>query len=77
MFKHGMPYNPCPRCKNELQLSIEVEKKQKMATISYTYICPVCKYKDVNEYIELQLNGNKVLVRRIRLKTDSQKKLPQ
>ncbi len=75
MLKYGMLYNPCPRCKNELQLSIEVEKKQKITTISYVYVCPVCKYKDINEYIELQLDGDKVLVRRKHPKIYNQKKL--
>lgn len=54
--------NLCPKCRNNLTLIVETEKKSNITTIIYSYICDVCKYKKIVDSMALKMNGNKLIV---------------
>lgn len=54
--------SPCPRCRNKLRFVIETENKSKTATIVYSYVCDVCKYRQTVESITLRMDGGKVVM---------------
>ncbi|MDK6029321.1 hypothetical protein QPL79_08095 [Ignisphaera sp. 4213-co] len=54
--------NPCPKCGTAIQLAIESEHRSKEIIITYNYSCPVCKYKEAAEQINIKLNGDKIFI---------------
>ncbi|MEM0026593.1 MAG: hypothetical protein QXT53_01480 [Ignisphaera sp.] len=52
----------CPRCGTTLQVAIESEHRGKEVIISYNYLCPVCRYKEMTEQINIRLNGDKIYI---------------
>uniref|UniRef100_A0A7J3QER0 Uncharacterized protein n=1 Tax=Ignisphaera aggregans TaxID=334771 RepID=A0A7J3QER0_9CREN len=60
------PINPCPKCGNELQLIIEAEYRNKKSIIYYSYTCGICKYKEKFEQIKIELNGDKLLISKVK-----------
>ncbi|MEL9939492.1 MAG: hypothetical protein QW348_01035 [Ignisphaera sp.] len=52
----------CPRCGTSLQMAVESEHRGKEVIISYSHLCPVCRYKEMVEQINIRLNGDKIYI---------------
>lgn len=54
----------CPRCHNNMQLLIQSENHGQNTTITYIYLCPVCRYRIATESVELKRDTDKILISR-------------
>lgn|GEM_PF-1438726 len=55
--------NTCPKCGSTLVLAIETNKyRSREAVVTYTYLCPVCRYKNIVEQVTVKADGDKILV---------------
>lgn len=52
----------CPRCGASMHVAIESEHRGKEVVISYNYLCPICRYKELTEQINVKLNGDKIYI---------------
>jgi|UniRef100_A0A7J2U130 C4-type Zn-finger protein len=63
MYQLKKPVNTCPKCGSSLLLAIETNKyKSREVIIAYTYMCPICRYKNVVEQVTVKANGDKIFI---------------
>lgn len=66
MGRRLLSINPCPKCGNELRLIVEAEYRGRQSNVSYGYACSVCRHRERIERINIELNGDKLIVSRVK-----------
>jgi len=67
MYQLRRYVNTCLKCGAPLVLTIETNKyKSREVVVTYTYLCPVCRSKNIVEQVAVKADGDKILITKLK-----------